>query len=198
MTRTAPVAPSASAATGPGTLKRCTVAEAGIKLTPEIMADAVVRYQAQQRNRPSAARPAARPGPRAVAAPTPPPALEDDNATAIPLPASDPVGDVIKALQDCLRQLRELNPGIVADDDGDEAAACLALAAGNKAQALRSFDAAISKLGAKIAAHRNPRTAARNKLFGKLRAQSAPLAITATDSLESRREKFAKNLFRNL
>jgi len=150
-----PVAPVAQAsASAPvasaGGLPRTTLAELGIKLTPQIMADAVVRHQAQQRNRPSAARPIGRPA--AKAAPVPASLTENDEGqVVVPAAAPDVVSDVIEKLQSCLQQLRDLHPDVAADDSDDEAQARACLARGDKNGALRHYDAAISKIGAKIA-----------------------------------------------
>jgi hypothetical protein len=99
--------------------------------------------------RPAAVR-AGTPAPRAA---TPPPALDDDGV-AQPIPtAEDPIGVVITQLEQCLRSLKECHPDVSADDaDASEAEAKACLRAGNKAAALRHFDAAISKWGANIVA----------------------------------------------
>jgi len=89
--------------------------------------------------------------PTAKAAPAP--ALEDDNQTATPPPPADNVGDIVKQLEKCLEMLKGLHPDLNADDaDADEAQARACLARGDKGGALRGYDAAITKWGARIAA----------------------------------------------
>jgi hypothetical protein len=76
---------------------------------------------------------------------------------AQPIPtADDPVGDVIQQLEKCLRQLKTMNPEAdAADSDAEEAQGRAALTRGDKAAALRHFDAAISKWGARIVAKKS-------------------------------------------
>jgi len=168
-----PVAPVAQAsASAPvasaGGLPRTTLAELGIKLTPQIMADAVVRHQAQQRNRPSAARPIGRPA--AKAAPVPASLTENDEGqVVVPAAAPDVVSDVIEKLQSCLQQLRDLHPDVAADDSDDEAQARACLARGDKNGALRHYDAAISAVGARIA-QKNARASLRAEPSSRQRA----------------------------
>ena len=136
-----PTAPVASA----GGLPRASLASLGINLKAADVADALVRFQHKQAMRPAATRPV----PRAKSAPVP--ATDDDGPPAPAAPAPvDVVSDVVEKLQSCLQQLRDLHPDVSADD-GDEAEGKVCLARGDKAGALRSFDAAISKMGARIA-----------------------------------------------
>ena len=86
--------------------------------------------------------------------------VDDEGNIPVEIPtAADPVGDVIKQLEQCLKQLKEAHADVSADDaDSDEAEAKACLARGDKNGALRRYDAAISKWGAKITAKksRNP------------------------------------------
>ena len=138
--------PAAPVVAGPGSL---------VAGNPEDLAETIRAMGVLRRASPSvraqavAARPAAtRPAPNArtaapvAAAPVPSPA---------PAPA-DPVSDVIEQLQSCLEMLKGLLPvDEQADDAGDEAGAIAALSVGNKALALRKFDARITALGLKVA-----------------------------------------------